>query len=135
MLYNYEGTVQEVLYEKIESKGKSYDKAIVAVKEDSEYNNLAAFEFFGDKASEVKEIKEGDKVTVSFAIRGNKYNGRYFSNVSGIKIWVKDGTQGDYSPNKGANSKAMHDLPDDAIPNPTQEETKKGAETDDLPFS
>jgi hypothetical protein len=28
----------------------------------------------------------------------------------------------------------MHDLPDDAIPQPTKEEVKDGAEKDDLPF-
>lgn len=50
------------------------------------------FEVVKDKCSMLDQFKVGQDVNVSFDIRGNEYNGKYFVNLSAWKIQSADGS-------------------------------------------
>ena len=56
------------------------------------------FEIVKDKCSQPDAFDVGQDVQVSFDIRGNEYNGKYFVNLSCWKIQAADGSSGNARP-------------------------------------
>ena len=61
-------------------------REIVVTTEDDRYPQEINFECLGDKVELLNTITAGQKVKVSFDIRGREYNGRYFNNLAIWKI-------------------------------------------------
>ncbi|MGC6467141.1 MAG: DUF3127 domain-containing protein [Akkermansiaceae bacterium] len=53
---------------------------------DGKYPQMVKFELVRDKIELVNNLSIGDEVKVTFDIRGNEYNGRYYVNLNAWKI-------------------------------------------------
>jgi len=59
---------------------------VITTEADSKYPQAVKFEVTKDKCVELDQYKLGQNVTVSFNLRGNEYNGKYFVNLQAWKI-------------------------------------------------
>jgi len=100
MAYEMTGTVKVVLDEQTFASGFNKREFVLTV-EDGKYPQEICFETVKEKTSLCDDLNVGDKVTVSFDIRGREYNGRYFNNLSAWKIAKGGGNE-----NEGGGSAA-----------------------------
>jgi len=61
---------------------------------DGKYPQMVKFELVRDKIELVNNLSIGDEVKVTFDIRGNEYNGRYYVNLNAWKIESGGGGSG-----------------------------------------
>jgi hypothetical protein len=68
--------------------GKDWKKLTFAIDTKEQFNNIVAFEVFGDEKVEnfLKYNKIGKTVSVEFNISSNKWKDRYFTSASAWKI-------------------------------------------------
>ena len=68
--------------------GKDWQKLTFAIDTKEQYNNILAFEVFGDEKVEnfLKYNKLGKTVDVEYNISSNKWKDRYFTTASAWKI-------------------------------------------------
>ena len=67
--------------------GKEWSKQEFIVKTDEKYNNLYCFEVFGDdKVKVLSGLNEGSEVQVSFNVKCNEYEGRYYTSLSAWRL-------------------------------------------------
>jgi hypothetical protein len=95
---------------------------------DGKYPQDLKFEMVKDKCAILDNYKEGSEVKVSFDIRGNEYNGKYYVNLSCWKLEGGSGGGGgsrndEYSQEPSASSEPSaadlrkeDDFDDDQIP-------------------
>jgi hypothetical protein len=74
-----------------ESKaGKAWKKVTFVLKTEEEYNNLYAFEIFGeekvDKFTKWNEV--GNAVDVDFNVSCNEWQGKYFTSLQAWKVYT-----------------------------------------------
>jgi len=85
------------------STGNEWQKRTFAIEvKDGDYTNKVAFELFGKDKINAFTNKVGDEVKVSFNIRSNEYNGKYFTSLTSwrietIKSTPKDNVESDSS--------------------------------------
>ena len=53
---------------------------------DGKYPQMVKFECVRDKIDQLNSLSVGDELKVTFDIRGNEYNGRYYVNLNAWKI-------------------------------------------------
>ena len=99
-----------------QSWDSGFTKREFVITTNEQYPQDVKLECIKDKISLLNDLSEGDDVEVSFNVRGNEYNGKYFVNLQAWKL-NKVGSQ----PNSNPNS-----------PQPDFEPV--GDEDDDLPF-
>lgn len=91
------GKIIEILpTEKGTSKaGKDWQKLIFAIDTGEQYNNIIAFEVFGDEKVEnfIKYNKVGKTVDVEFNLSSNKWKDKYFTSASAWKITNANDTE------------------------------------------
>lgn len=78
------GTIKEVF--PVETFDSGFSKREFVVTTEEQYPQDVKFELFKDKTSLIDKFAKGQKVSVSFNVRGNEYNGRYFVNLQAWKI-------------------------------------------------
>ena len=68
--------------------GKEWVKQTFVIDTGEEYNNILAFEVFGqDKVDNLNKYnKVGDKVSVEFNVQCNEWQGRYFTSLQAWRI-------------------------------------------------
>jgi hypothetical protein len=95
---------------------------------DGKYPQDLKFEMVKDKCSILDTYKEGSDVKVSFDIRGNEYNGKYYVNLSCWKLESGAGGGGG-----GGRDEYSQDSPD---VEPSAEDLRKQDDFDDdqIPF-
>jgi Domain of unknown function (DUF3127) len=86
------------------------------------------FEMVKDKCAALDSFKSGEDVQVSFDIRGNEYNGKYFVNLSCWKIQAANGSS---EPARGPQSGAATSA---AAAEPTMSDMRDEDDFDDVPF-
>ena len=116
MAYELTGTIKLIFDPKTFNSGFTKREMVVTV-EAGRYEQEILLEFVQDKVSLLESLSPGDKVTVTFDIRGREYNGRYFNNLQGWKVETPDG---------GASTQAG----DEAPPFPSPDDF----EDSDIPF-
>ena len=84
MSYEATGTIKVIMDVQTFDSGFSKREFVVTTKE--QYPQDLKFELVKDKISLIDKYKTGDDVKVSFNLRGNEYNGRYFVNLGAWKI-------------------------------------------------
>jgi len=96
--------------------GKEWQKLTFVGETTEQYNNIYAFELFGDEKVENfnKYNKVGDVVDVDFNVSCNEWQGKYFTSLSCWKVF------------KAESSKPKGETPEAVIPETDVE--------DDLPF-
>jgi len=65
----------------------------VVTDEDDKYPQDVKFELIKDKCDLISTFQEGEHVKVSFNIKGNEYNGRYFVNLQAWKVEYQEGKE------------------------------------------
>jgi len=122
--YLFEGIVKQVF--ETQAFKNNFSKREVVVSSDEKYPQDVKFEFTDDNGiSMLDSFEIGEKVTVAFLLKGNEYNGKFFTNLRGIAIAaIEDGKA------------KMKEVP--KAPKTTKVETKVSksdeVEDDDLPF-
>lgn len=83
--YELEGTVKLIDEVKTFSGGFTKREFVVTTADDR-YPQHIKFECVKERCALLDNIREGQKVKVSFDIRGSEYNSRYFVNLNAWKI-------------------------------------------------
>ena len=99
---------------------------------DGKYPQDLKFEMVKDKCATLDNYKEGSDVKVSFDIRGNEYNGKYYVNLS---CWKLEGGSGGGGGGDGSRSDE-YSQESPASPEPSAADLRKEDDFDDdqIPF-
>lgn len=82
--YEVSGKLKVVMEEQSFSSGFTKREFVVTTEE--QYPQDIKFELIKDKTTLIDKFKENDTVKVSFNLRGNEYNGKYFVNLVAWRI-------------------------------------------------
>jgi hypothetical protein len=66
--------------------GSGFTKREFVVTTDEQYPQDIKFELIKEKTSAIDSFKNGDTLKVSFNVRGNEYNGKYYVNLQAWRI-------------------------------------------------
>ena len=110
-----QGRIKVILDTQTFDSGFSKRSFVVTTAE--QYPQDVQFDFFKEKCSVLDTYAVNDEVNVSFNIRGNEYNGRYYVNLNAWKM-----------------EKAAAGAPTESAPLPTPPPIAAGGDDDDLPF-
>jgi hypothetical protein len=83
-MYQLEGSVKVI--NEVQTFKNNFTKREFVVTTEDQYPQDIKFECVKDKCALLDSVSQGQKVKVSFRIRGNEYNGRYFVNLQAFKI-------------------------------------------------
>lgn len=83
-MYQLEGTTK--LITDIQTFQSGFTKREFVVTTDEQYPQDIKFECIKEKCALLDSVSQGQRVKVSFRIRGNEYQGRYFVNLQAFKI-------------------------------------------------
>lgn len=108
--YELEGTLK-VIYDKQSFPSGFEKREFVVTTKDDRYPQDVKFELVQDRISALDGMNEGDEVIVTFDLRGNEYNGKYYVN---LRAWKMTRPQGQ-EPSAAATS-ARDPLPTDFPP-------------------
>ncbi len=101
----YEATGKIKLINDTQSFPSGFTKReFVVTTSNDKYPQDLKFEVVKDKCAMLDSFKSGEDVQVTFDIRGNEYNGKYFVNLSCWKIQTAGG--GGSAPSGGGSSSA-----------------------------
>jgi hypothetical protein len=92
-MYELSGTVKKVFEEKTFGSGFNVREFVVTTEADK-YPQDICLQCVKEKVEMVDKLKEGDKVKVSFDLRGREYQDRYFVNLNAWKIDYGTADQG-----------------------------------------
>lgn len=116
--YTFEGTVNVIDNPQTFSSG--FTKQLITVIEDADkYPQELPFEFVKEKIEMLHKVKRGDKVKVSYNLRGSEWKGRYFVSLSAWKIEVIDSANYDSGvPRQPPLEGLEEEVPDDDLETP-----------------
>ncbi len=99
---------------------------------DTKYPQDLKFEMVKDKCAILDNYKEGSDVKVSFDVRGNEYNGKYYVNLSCWKL--EGGSGGGGGGGGGRSNEYSQESP--TSPEPSSSDLRKEDDFDDeqIPF-
>ncbi len=85
MSYKFEGTV------KLVNETQTFDsgfkkREIIVTSDDDKYPQDVKFEFLKDDVDKLNDFTTGDRAVIDFNLRGNEYNGKYYTNLNGWNI-------------------------------------------------
>jgi single-strand DNA-binding protein len=93
MAYELEGTLKEVFETKTFGKGFTKREFVITSSKgpDDRYPQHIKLTLIKDKVSLVDKFKPGQRLKVTFDIRGNESNGRYYVDLQAWKLEVAEG--------------------------------------------
>ena len=85
-MYTMEGAVKVI--NETQTWDSGFKKREIVITTDDQYPQDVKFEFLKDSVNLLDGVKIGDSAVVSFTIRGNEYQGKYYVNLTanGIKV-------------------------------------------------
>lgn len=95
---------------------------------DGNYPQLVKFQAVQERCTLLDNFKEGDRIKVSFDLRGREWNGKYLTNLNAWRIEAAGA-----SSESGGSQPANANFPTDPFPNYT-DNPPPPANMDDLPF-
>jgi hypothetical protein len=108
------GNIEKILEVQTgESKaGKAWKKVTFVLKTSEEYNNIYAFEIFGeDKVDKfIKWNEVGASVDVDFNVSCNEYNGKYYTSLQAWRVYTADGQPTEDIPEMAGTAAALDEL-------------------------
>ena len=84
-MYELSGTVKQIFEEKTFGSGFNVREFVVTTDADKFPQDIC-LQCVKDKVDMLGKLKSGDKVKVSFDLRGREYQGRYFVNLNAWKV-------------------------------------------------
>ena len=99
-------------------QGKDWKKLIFAIDTGEQYNNIVAFEVFGEEKCDnfVKYNKIGKTVDVEFNLSSNKWKDKYFTSASAWKITNANDTETAMQQAKSIIDEAFEPEDDSSLP-------------------
>ncbi len=128
-MYEAQGTLKIISDIQTFSSGFSKREFVITTA-DSKYPQDIKFEIVQDKCAQLDQFKVGQAVTVSFDIRGNEYQGKYYVNLNCWKIQAGAGNGIQSAPSKKNNN----DIPDFGHDDNEDEPSMDDLRGDDIPF-
>lgn len=80
--------IEGILHKKfeIESKSASFQTREFVITTDGTYPQYVKFQLTQDKCGIVDAMNEGEKIKVSFDLRGREWQGKFFTNLNAWKV-------------------------------------------------
>ena len=107
------GNIEKILEVQTgESKaGKAWKKVTFVLKTEEEYNNIYAFEIFGEEKVDkfIKWNELGASVDVDFNVSCNEWQGKYFTSLQAWKVYTAEKTA-DPIPDMAGTAEALDEL-------------------------
>ena len=85
---SYETTGEIKLINDIQTFSSGFEKREFVITTDEKYQQDVKFELIKDKCSDIDKFNVGDSIKVSFNVRGNEYNSKYFVNLQAWRLAV-----------------------------------------------
>ena len=129
-MYESQGKIKVINEE--QTFGSGFTKREFVITVESKYPQDIKFELVKDKCALLDSFKVGQEVTVSFDIRGNEYNGKYYVNLNAWKIvsGADSGNNGG-SPTQPMTQNSAQD-PIESLP--TAHDEVSDFDSDEIPF-
>lgn len=137
-MYEAQGNLK--IINDIQTFGSGFTKReFVITTGDSKYPQDIKFEIVKDKCALLDQFAVGQAVNVSFDIRGNEYQGKYYVNLNCWKIQAGSGggggnAGGGASQAAPANNASSNDMPDFSNDQGSNEPSIDDLRGDDIPF-
>ena len=114
MAFEVEGKLHRVF--QTEQKSASFQaREFVLEIPDGNYPQLVKFQAVQDRCATLDQFSEGERVKVSFDLRGREWNGKYLTNLNAWRIEKAGASEA--APGKSA---AAEQFPADPFPNYTE---------------
>ena len=127
MAFEVEGKLHRLF--PTEQKSASFQaREFVLEVPDGNYPQLIKFQAVQDRCAMLDNYNEGDRVKVSFDLRGREWNGKYLTNLNAWRIETAGEAGSTSAPQAGADERFRSD------PFPESTNTPPPANMDDLPF-
>lgn len=84
MTFEIEGTLHKIF--EVESKSASFQTREFVITTEGTYPQYVKFQLTQDKCGVIDGYPEGEKVKVSFDLRGREWQGKYFTNLNAWKV-------------------------------------------------
>ncbi len=95
-MHELSGTIKEIFDEQTFASGFN-KREFVVTDETEKYPQDIKFECVKEKVELVNQLSKGDRVKVTFDIRGNEWQGKYYVNLSAWKIETFAAGAGDHN--------------------------------------
>jgi len=105
-----------------QGKNGPWVKQDFVIETEEQFPKKACFSVWGDKVSELKNLKQGEQITVGFNIESREFNNKWYTDLRAWKI-SKSAT----------TAKSSAKIPDD-LPPIGENDIPMEEEGDDLPF-
>ncbi len=130
MAFEVEGKLHRIFPTEQKSTSFSAREFVLEIP-DGNYPQLVKFQAVQDRCGLLDTFREGDRVKVSFDLRGREWNGKYLTNLN---AWRIDGAASEGG-SEGAQTKVKQDdsFPADPFPN-YNDAPPAGGNFEDLPF-
>jgi hypothetical protein len=114
--YEFEGTVKEIMDMQTFASGFC-KREFVVTDTDDRWPQDIKFNVIKNNCALLDTIKKGDQVRVTFSLRGNLYNGRYYTDLQAFKLekMEPDGSSSEPIP-QPADDFPVDDISDDDMP-------------------
>tara|TARA_R110000824_G_scaffold70976_2_gene181917 strand:- start:1722 stop:2039 length:318 start_codon:yes stop_codon:yes gene_type:complete len=76
----------------VSKTGKEWQKQSILIGQNTEYNKEVAVSFFGDKIKSLRDIIEGDMVSVMINVSSREFKEKYYHNIDGY--WISKVSNG-----------------------------------------
>lgn len=119
------GTIKEIFDTQTFASGFSKREFVLTTEE--QYPQQIKFEMVKERADALQSFSMGDKVKVSFNLRGNEYQGKYYVNLQAWRI-ERQGAAG------SSNTTATQSSPSVSQTDALQNTSNSSEYVDDLPF-
>ncbi len=129
MSYELEGTLKEIFETKTFGKGFTKREFVVTTSKgpDDRWPQHVKMTVVKDKCTLLDRFQPGQRVKITFELRGNESNGRYFTDVQAWKIDAADGSSGGGGGNRASRQEA-------AEPDYADDDSFRGGPHDSMPF-
>lgn len=127
MAFEVEGKLHRVFPTEQKSASFSAREFVLEIP-DGNYPQLVKFQAVQERCALLDSFREGDRVKVSFDLRGREWNGKYLTNLN---AWRIEGAGGEESNTAGV--KQSENFPADPFPN-YNDAPPAGGNFEDLPF-
>jgi hypothetical protein len=114
--YEFEGAVKEIMDTQTFQSGFCKREFIVTDNDDRWPQDIK-FNVVKEKCSLLDAFKKGEQVRVTFSLRGNLYNGRYYTDLQAFKLEKLEADGSTLEPiSQPADEFPVDDISDDDMP-------------------
>lgn len=129
------GTIKEIFDTQTFTSGFSKREFVITTQE--QYPQQVKFEMTKDRADIIESLAIGDLVRVSFNVRGNEYQGKYYVSLQGWKVEknpMAEDVTGGAAPRRTTTVSEPKETATPTVTNHTPTTTLPESIEDDLPF-